>query len=174
MADKGPAEWLDLADALTALRDQLAEAQARAYYSPIRLSVEEVTIEFGLELEWCPWTARGSGTAIQLRKRRSTAGALDAAERALDIFARLHRQNSGSDWEYVVRAYMVTGSTLLEQGEPVPAARALIHALVHALRHNARDLADACYGGIQGAHQVDPSGVAAIWHRMVGSPYPGA
>jgi NTP-dependent ternary system trypsin peptidase co-occuring protein len=51
MADKGPAEWLDLADALTALRDQLAEAQARAYYSPIHLSVEEVTIEFGLELQ---------------------------------------------------------------------------------------------------------------------------
>lgn len=115
-----------------------------------------------------------TGLAMQLRQHRSPTDALDAAERALDVFARLHRQNPGSDWDYVVRAYMVTGATLLEQGEPVPAAGALIHAMAHALQHNARDLADACYGGIQGAHMVDPSGVAAIWQRMVGSPYPGA
>lgn len=46
-----PSEWMDLADALTALRGQLAEAQERALHSPIRLSVEDVTVEFGLELQ---------------------------------------------------------------------------------------------------------------------------
>jgi hypothetical protein len=44
-------DWLDLADALTALRGQLAEAQARAVGSAIKLSVQEVTVEFGLELQ---------------------------------------------------------------------------------------------------------------------------
>jgi hypothetical protein len=51
MADGVPTEWLDLADALSALRGQLAEAQQRAWRSPIHLSVEEVTVEFGLELQ---------------------------------------------------------------------------------------------------------------------------
>lgn len=44
-------DWLDLADALTALREQLAESRTRAAGSPVRLTVEEVTVEFGLELQ---------------------------------------------------------------------------------------------------------------------------
>lgn len=51
-------DWLDLADALTALRGQLAEARMRAADSPIKLSVEEVTVEFGLELQR---SAKGDG-----------------------------------------------------------------------------------------------------------------
>ena len=43
--------WLDLADALTALRDQLVEAQVRAALSPVKMSVDEVTVEFALELQ---------------------------------------------------------------------------------------------------------------------------
>ena len=43
-------DWLDLADAVTALRSQLAEAQRRAAGSSLRLSVDEITMEFGLEL----------------------------------------------------------------------------------------------------------------------------
>ena len=58
MADGSQVEWLDLADALTALREQLIEAQERALGSPIRLSVEEVTVELGLELQR---SAKGDG-----------------------------------------------------------------------------------------------------------------
>lgn len=58
MTEGTPADWLDVADALTALRSQLAEAQARAWDGAIHLSVEEVTIEFGLELQR---SAKGNG-----------------------------------------------------------------------------------------------------------------
>jgi hypothetical protein len=58
MTEGKPADWLDMADALTALRGQLAEAQARAWDGAIHLSVDEVTIEFGLELQR---TAKGNG-----------------------------------------------------------------------------------------------------------------
>lgn len=51
-------DWLDLADALTALRGQIAEAQMRASGSAVKLSVEEVTVEFGLELQR---SAKGDG-----------------------------------------------------------------------------------------------------------------
>lgn len=51
-------DWLDLADALAALHKQLAEAQARAANSLIRLTVDEVTVEFGLELHRA---AKGDG-----------------------------------------------------------------------------------------------------------------
>jgi hypothetical protein len=46
----GDTASLDLADAVTALRGQLIEAQARAEGSAIQLTVEEVTIELALEL----------------------------------------------------------------------------------------------------------------------------
>jgi hypothetical protein len=42
--------WLDLADAVTALRNQLAEAQRRGAGDPIRLGISEITMQFGLEL----------------------------------------------------------------------------------------------------------------------------
>ncbi|MCZ0988317.1 trypco2 family protein [Streptomyces diastatochromogenes] len=59
MADaQAHTDWLDLADALTALREQLAEAKVRGSGSPVRLSVEEVTVEFGLELQR---SAKGDG-----------------------------------------------------------------------------------------------------------------
>lgn len=57
-AGSGSGDWLDLADALSALHEQLAEAQLRASDSPIRLSVGEVTVEFGMELRR---SARGDG-----------------------------------------------------------------------------------------------------------------
>ncbi|MGH9212433.1 MAG: trypco2 family protein [Acidimicrobiales bacterium] len=58
MTDGTPTEWLDLADALNALRGQLVEAQQRVGHSPIHLSVEEVTVELGLELHR---SAKGGG-----------------------------------------------------------------------------------------------------------------
>jgi NTP-dependent ternary system trypsin peptidase co-occuring protein len=58
MSDRTDTGWLDLADALTALHEQLAEAQIRSSDSPIRLSVEEVTMELGMELQR---SARGDG-----------------------------------------------------------------------------------------------------------------
>lgn len=51
-------DWLDLADALTALREQLAEARSRASGSSVLLTVEEVTVELGLELQR---SAKGDG-----------------------------------------------------------------------------------------------------------------
>lgn len=50
MARDSDAKWLDVADAVAALRGQLAEAQLRAADDPIRFSVTEITMEFGLEL----------------------------------------------------------------------------------------------------------------------------
>lgn len=67
-------DWLDLADALTALREQLAEARMRASGSPVRLSVEEVTVEFGLELQR---SAKGDGAF-----RFGVVGAGGGGERA--------------------------------------------------------------------------------------------
>lgn len=58
MADPDYSDWLDLADVLTALHEQLAEAQIRAAGSPIRFSVEEVTVELGMELQR---SANGNG-----------------------------------------------------------------------------------------------------------------
>ncbi|MCC3326493.1 trypco2 family protein [Nocardia abscessus] len=58
MADAPHADWLDLVDALTALRRQLIEAQSRATDSAIKLAIQEVTVEFGLELQR---SAKGSG-----------------------------------------------------------------------------------------------------------------
>ena len=58
MGDRTDTGWLDLADALTALHEQLAEAQVRSSDSPIRFSVEEVTVELGMELQR---SARGDG-----------------------------------------------------------------------------------------------------------------
>lgn len=51
-------DWLDLVDALTALHGQLAEARKNAKDSSIKLAVEEVTVEFGLEVQR---SARGDG-----------------------------------------------------------------------------------------------------------------
>lgn len=51
--DTGTAGGLDLADAITLLRDQVAEAQHRISVSGdagVRFSLEEVTLELGLEL----------------------------------------------------------------------------------------------------------------------------
>jgi Trypsin-co-occurring domain 2 len=51
-------DWLDLADAVDALREQLAEAQYRAADSTIRFAISEITMQFGVELVR---SARGDG-----------------------------------------------------------------------------------------------------------------
>lgn len=43
-------DWLDLADAIETLRDQLSEAQRRGQDSPLRFVLGEITAEFELEL----------------------------------------------------------------------------------------------------------------------------
>jgi Trypsin-co-occurring domain 2 len=44
-------DWLDLADAVGLLRDQVAEAQQRAAGQPVRFALGEVTVELEVELE---------------------------------------------------------------------------------------------------------------------------
>ncbi|MFF2406319.1 trypco2 family protein [Streptomyces sp. NPDC058092] len=43
-------DWLDLADALDLLRSQVAESQRRAQRSEVRFGVEQITVDFELEL----------------------------------------------------------------------------------------------------------------------------
>jgi Trypsin-co-occurring domain 2 len=43
-------DWLDLADAIEMLRDQLSEAQRRGQDSPLRFVLGEITAEFEIEL----------------------------------------------------------------------------------------------------------------------------
>ncbi|MER8083695.1 trypco2 family protein [Streptomyces sp. NPDC058316] len=43
-------DWLDLADALDLLRSQVAESQRRARRSEVRFGVEQITVDFELEL----------------------------------------------------------------------------------------------------------------------------
>jgi hypothetical protein len=43
--------WLDLADAIGLLRDQVVEAQQRAAGHPLRFVMGEVTVELEVELE---------------------------------------------------------------------------------------------------------------------------
>lgn len=43
--------WLDLADAIGLLRDQVVEAQQRAAGHPVRFAMGEVTVELEVELE---------------------------------------------------------------------------------------------------------------------------
>jgi hypothetical protein len=51
MAQSGPEEdWLDLADAIEVLRDQLSEAQRRGQGSSLRFVLGEITAEFEIEL----------------------------------------------------------------------------------------------------------------------------
>ena len=51
MAQGGPEEdWLDLADAIEVLRDQLSEAQRRGQGSPLKFVLGEITAEFEIEL----------------------------------------------------------------------------------------------------------------------------
>ncbi|HEY3468416.1 MAG TPA: trypco2 family protein [Amycolatopsis sp.] len=43
-------DWLDLADAIEMLREQLSEAQSRGQDSPLRFKLGEITAEFEIEL----------------------------------------------------------------------------------------------------------------------------
>lgn len=43
-------DWLDLADAIDVLRDQLSQAQRRGKDSPLRFVLGEITAEFEIEL----------------------------------------------------------------------------------------------------------------------------
>jgi Trypsin-co-occurring domain 2 len=51
MGTENQDDWLDLADAITLIRGQLLEAQSRVGKSPIRLTIEEVSIDIAVELE---------------------------------------------------------------------------------------------------------------------------
>lgn len=68
---RGDDDWLDLADAVGLLRDQVLEARRRAGASEVRFEIDNVTVEFELELArsrsaggssasaWWASTARG-------------------------------------------------------------------------------------------------------------------
>ena len=94
-------DWLDLADAMSALHEQLGEAQLRAADSPITLSVEEVTVEFGMELRR---SARGDG-ALRFGVVSAGGGAERASVGTHRVTLRLKaRTESGgtvdvNDWD---------------------------------------------------------------------------
>jgi hypothetical protein len=54
-------DWLDLADAIELLRDQVLEAQHRADGSALRFTLGEITVEFGVELA----QTRGVGGGVR-------------------------------------------------------------------------------------------------------------
>jgi Trypsin-co-occurring domain 2 len=43
-------DWLDVADAISLLRGQILEAQNRVGDSPVRFALDEITVEFEVEL----------------------------------------------------------------------------------------------------------------------------
>ncbi|MEU1486421.1 trypco2 family protein [Streptomyces sp. NPDC005752] len=92
----GHGDWLDLADAVGLLRDQLASAQAAAQGSDVRFRVGEVTVEFAVQL-----TRTGSaGGAL----RFGVVGLDGKRERASSATHRIQltlhpRPSSGGDLE---------------------------------------------------------------------------
>ncbi|QQQ80743.1 hypothetical protein IOD16_23030 [Saccharothrix sp. 6-C] len=54
-------DWLDLADAIDVLRDQLSQAQRRGKDSPLRFVLGEITAEFEIELV----RAKGGGGGLK-------------------------------------------------------------------------------------------------------------
>lgn len=64
MGGGGGEDWLDLADAITLLRGQVAEAQRRAAAEGdggVHFTLGGITLELGLELTWrrrTGWTPR--------------------------------------------------------------------------------------------------------------------
>jgi len=70
--------WLDLADAIELLRDQLSVAQLRGEHSPLRFVLGEITVEFEVELV----RSKNGGGALRFgvveadaRRERSTRSA---------------------------------------------------------------------------------------------------
>jgi hypothetical protein len=61
-------DWLDLADAVGLLRDQLVEAQQRGQHSDLRFGLGEITLELAVEL------SRSHGADGGLRFGIATAG----------------------------------------------------------------------------------------------------
>ncbi|MFF5403707.1 trypco2 family protein [Streptomyces misionensis] len=61
MTDAQNDDWLDLADAVTLLREQILTARDRAGTSEVRFEIENVTVEFELEL----LRSRSAGGALR-------------------------------------------------------------------------------------------------------------
>lgn len=92
MPDGGHDEdWLDLADAITLLRDQLTVAQERGAGSPLRFVLGEITVEFEIELV----RSKNGGGALRFGVVEANARRESSARSAQRVTLRLNPEHRG-------------------------------------------------------------------------------
>lgn len=89
--DERDDDWLDLADAIEVLRDQLSEAQRRGKDSPLRFVLGEITAEFEIELV----RMRGGGGALRFGVVEANARGERTARAAQRLTLRLNPEQRG-------------------------------------------------------------------------------
>jgi hypothetical protein len=89
--DERDEDWLDLADAIEVLRDQLSEAQRRGKDSPLRFLLGEITAEFEIELV----RTRGGGGALRFGVVEANARGERTARSAQRLTLRLNPEQRG-------------------------------------------------------------------------------
>jgi hypothetical protein len=86
-------DWLDLADAIEVLRDQLSEAQRRGQAAPLRFVLGEITAEFEIELV----RKKNGGGGLRFGVIEANAGRERSAKSTQRVTLRLKPQQYGGD-----------------------------------------------------------------------------
>jgi NTP-dependent ternary system trypsin peptidase co-occuring protein len=84
-------DWLDLADAIKLLRDQLTVAQERGEGSPLRFVLGEITVEFEIELV----RSKNGGGALRFGVVEANARRERSARSAQRVTLRLNPERRG-------------------------------------------------------------------------------
>jgi Trypsin-co-occurring domain 2 len=86
-------DWLDLADAIEVLRDQLSEAQRRGQNSALRFVLGEITAEFEIELV----RTNDGGAALRFGVVEANARRERTAKSTQRVTLRLNPQHRGDE-----------------------------------------------------------------------------
>lgn len=96
MGDRDSGDWLDLADAIELLRDQIVEAQERSPATGVRFALGEITVEFALELS----RSRGAGGGLRFYVAEANARAERASSNTHRVVVTLRpKRSDGGDVE---------------------------------------------------------------------------
>lgn len=90
--DEHDEDWLDLADAIEVLRDQLSEAQYRGQGSQLRFVLGEITVEFEIELV----RTRNGGGALRFGVVEANARGERSKRSTQRVTLRLNPEQRGS------------------------------------------------------------------------------
>ncbi|QNE73914.1 hypothetical protein F0344_04235 [Streptomyces finlayi] len=91
--DEHNEDWLDLADAIDVLRDQLSEAQRRGQDSQLRFVLGEITAEFEIELV----RTRNGGGALRFGVVEANARGERSARSLQRLTLRLNPEQRGGE-----------------------------------------------------------------------------